>query len=64
MVQYLNVAAAAKRFGVTERLIYKEITEGRLPAIRLGDPGSKRPVIRIPVEALDLWEARQLIGGK
>ena len=64
MTQYLNVSAAAKRFGVTERLMYKEITEGRLPAIRLGDPGSKRPVIRIPTDALERWEAAQLEAQK
>ena len=61
---YHSVAGAAKKFGVNQRLIYKEIQEGRLPAIKLGDPGSKRPVIRIPADALERWEAAQLEGQK
>ena len=56
---YLTVEAAAKRFGVHARLIYKEIAEKRLPAVKLGAPGSRRPVIRIPLEALEHWETKQ-----
>jgi excisionase family DNA binding protein len=62
-VGYLDVKSAAKRFGVHPRLIYKEIAEGRIPAVKIGAPGSKRPVIRVPLEALEAWEKAQL-GGK
>ena len=57
---YLSVNAVAKLFGVESRLIYKEIAQKRLPAIKLGDPTSRRPVIRIPREALQHWEFEQL----
>ena len=57
---YLSVNAAAKRFGVESRFIYKEVAQKRLPAIKLGDPRSRRPVIRIPLEALQRWELEQL----
>jgi excisionase family DNA binding protein len=56
---YLTVEAAAKRFGVHARLIYKEISQKRLPAVKIGAPGSRRPVIRIPLEALEHWETKQ-----
>ena len=61
---YYNVAGAAKKFGVNPRLIYKEIQEGRIPALKIGEPGSKRPVIRIPADALERWEAAQLEAQK
>jgi excisionase family DNA binding protein len=61
--EYLSVGAAASRFGVHSRMIYKEIAEKRLPAIKLGDPNSRRPVIRIPIEALQRWELEQLKFG-
>ena len=39
---YLTVEAAAKRFGVHARLIYKEIAEKRLPAVKLGTANQAR----------------------
>jgi excisionase family DNA binding protein len=57
---YLSVNAVAERFGVESRFIYKEIAQKRLPAIKLGDSSSRRPVIRIPIDALQRWELEQL----
>lgn len=62
-VQYLGVPAVARRFGLHVNTIYKEIDEGRLPAVKFGAPGSKRPAIRVPMAALEAWEAKQLEGG-
>ena len=62
-MQYSTVSAVATRFGVAAKLIYKEIEEGRLPAVKIGAPGSKRPTIRVPVAALEAWEQAQF-GGK
>ncbi len=62
-VQYSTVSAVAIRLGVHAKLIYKEIEEGRLPAVKIGAPGSKRPTIRVPVAAFEAWEAKQLEGG-
>jgi excisionase family DNA binding protein len=60
---FLSVKSTAARYGVNPRTIYTAIEEGRLPAIRIGEPGTKRPVIRIPLSALEQWEAKQLGQG-
>ena len=62
-IQYLGVPAVARRYGLHVNTIYNEINEGRLPAVKFGAPGSKRPAIRVPVAALEAWEQAQL-GGK
>jgi hypothetical protein len=61
---FFNVSTIAARYKVHPKLIYKEIEEGRLPAVKIGAPGSKRPTIRIPAAALAAWEAAQLGGAK
>jgi hypothetical protein len=62
---YTSVGAVARRVSVHPSLIYKEVTEGRLPAIKIGKPNSKRPTIRIPIAALEAWELAYLtLGGK
>jgi hypothetical protein len=61
---YLDVRATAAHFGLNPRTIYKEIEEGRLPAIRIHEPGLKRPTVRIPIAALEAWESTQLVNGQ
>ena len=61
---YLTVKSVAQKLGVHPKLIYAEIQEGRIPALKIGEPGSKRPVIRIPADALERWEAAQLEAQK
>ena len=54
---YLSVQAAAERLQVHPNLIYNEIKAGRLPHIKVG-----LKVIRIPWQALEAWEKKQLQG--
>jgi excisionase family DNA binding protein len=63
-MQYLSPKQAAERLNVHTNLIYKEVTARRIPALRIGDPNSKRPVLRISIAALEAWEAAQLGGAK
>ena len=62
--RFLSVKSVAQRYGLTERTIYQEITAKRIPAVKIGDPGSKRPTLRIPIDGLEKWEADQLAGDK
>lgn len=57
---YLTVNKVATDLKVTPLFVYREIAAKRLPAIKLGAPGSKRPTIRIPVEAFEAWKQKQL----
>ena len=60
---FFGVADVADRWGVNQNFIYNLIKSGELPCLRLGNPGTKRPVIRIPLNSLEAWEAAQLQGG-
>ncbi len=57
---FLDVVGVADRWGVHPNFIYTLIANGDLPHLRIGKPGTKRPVLRIPVEALESWEKSQL----
>ena len=61
---YLSVKDAAKRYGLNPRTIYKEVESGRLQALKIGEPGTKRPAIRIPVQSFESWEALMTQGAK
>jgi len=50
-----RVAEVADRFDVDVSTVYREITAGRLKALRIG---SGRGALRIPVSALAEYEAR------
>jgi excisionase family DNA binding protein len=63
-MSYVSPKQAAERFNVHTHLIYKEIAAGRIRAVRIGAPDSKRPVLRIPIAALEAWEAAQIGGEK
>jgi excisionase family DNA binding protein len=57
------VSDVATRWGVHQNFIYNLIKSNELPCLRIGNPGTKRPVIRIPLDSLEAWEAKQLKGG-
>lgn len=48
----LRLSEAAERLNVHRATVYRWITEGRLPAVRLGGPGSP---VRIPEDELERW---------
>jgi hypothetical protein len=64
MASYTNVSSVARDVCVHPNFIYREIAEGRLPAIKFGAPGSKRPTIRIPIVAFEAWKASLLAQGQ
>ena len=59
---YLSVSDVAKRWGVRDQFVYGLITQGKLPALKMGSP--KRPVVRVPRESLEQYEAAQMGGAK
>jgi excisionase family DNA binding protein len=50
--EFLTVAQAADRLGVTHQTVRRKIAQGELPAVQLGGPGSH---IRIPRDAFNAW---------
>jgi excisionase family DNA binding protein len=48
----LRLSEAAERLNVHRATVYRWITEGRLPAVRLGGPGSP---VRVPEDELERW---------
>jgi Helix-turn-helix domain len=60
---FFGVSAVAARWGVHQNFVYNLIKSNELPCLRIGNPGTKRPVIRIPLDSLEAWEAKQLEGG-
>ncbi len=61
---YFGVSDVAERWGVHQNFVYNLIKGGELPCLHLGNPGTKRPVIRIPLISLEAWEANQLTKGQ
>ena len=59
---YLSVADVAKRWGVRQQFVYGQIAQGKLPALKMGSV--KRPVVRVPRESLEQYEAAQMGGAK
>ncbi len=59
-VRFLGVPEVAKRWGVHQNFVYNLIKRGDFPFLKFGS--QKRPVLRIPLEALERWEAKQLAG--
>ena len=49
--EFLTVAEVARRLRVHEATIYRKITSGELPALRLGEHGP----LRIPADELEAW---------
>jgi excisionase family DNA binding protein len=60
---YYTVNQIAARFGLHFKTVYQMINRGDLPSIKI-NPTSKRPVVRVPVAALEAWEAANLGGEK
>jgi Helix-turn-helix domain len=60
---FFGVSDVAKRWDVHQNFVYNLIKSGELPCLKIGNPGSKRPVIRIPLDSLKNWEAKQLEQG-
>jgi hypothetical protein len=63
MPMYLSVSDAAKRYGFNRKFVYDLLNMKVLPCVKFEKPGTKRPVIRIPIDALEKWELKQLEGG-
>lgn len=59
---FFSVPDVAKRWDVNHKFVYDLIKSGQLPAIKLGSPGTLRPVIRIPRTSLEAWEQARLEG--
>lgn len=57
---FFGVSDVAQRWEVHQNFVYNLIKSGELPCLKIGNPGSKRPVIRIPLDSLEAWEAAQL----
>jgi excisionase family DNA binding protein len=52
--ELLRVTEAAERLNVSPASVYRWIDEGRVPAVRLGGPGSP---LRVPTGELEDWLA-------
>jgi excisionase family DNA binding protein len=50
--RYLSVKEAAEQLSVSERTVRRLVDAGRVPAVRVGGPGS---AIRLPVGELERW---------
>jgi excisionase family DNA binding protein len=55
---YLSVAQVAKRFKINHKYVYDLIANDVLPSVKFLKPKSERPVIRVPIAALEAWEAK------
>jgi excisionase family DNA binding protein len=53
----LTVAEVAARLGVSRKLVYDMVKDGRIPSLRLPGAGPSVPgrLIRIPRAAFDAW---------
>jgi excisionase family DNA binding protein len=60
---FFDVPDIAKRWDVHVNFVYMLIKHGELPCLKIGNAGSKRPVLRVPKTALERWEAQQLAQG-
>ena len=61
-MDYLSVAEVAKRWKVRGQFVYGQIAQGKLQALKMGSP--KRPVVRVPRDSLEQYEAAQMGGAK
>jgi len=50
--ELLRISEAAERLNVSRASLYRWVMEGRIPAVRLGGPGSP---LRIPADELGSW---------
>jgi excisionase family DNA binding protein len=50
----------ADRWRVHPTSIYNLVQDGELAALRIGKKTTRRPALRIPFEAVETYEARQL----
>jgi excisionase family DNA binding protein len=57
---YLTIPETAERFGVKLKFVYDLINAKVLPSIKLQLPNKSRPVLRVPIAALEKWEADQI----
>jgi hypothetical protein len=62
---FLGVPDVANRWGVHTNFVYNLIKNGNLPCLKISNPknpNGKRPMIRIPLAALEAYERSQTIG--
>lgn len=57
-----TVNAIAARWNTDRKFVYNLIATGQLRALKLGAPGAKRPMIRVPVDALEAFERAQAVN--
>ncbi len=50
--ELLTVAQTAERLGLSRKTTYRKISEGVIPAVQLGAPGSP---LRVPEDELMRW---------
>jgi excisionase family DNA binding protein len=50
----LSPAEVALRLGVSKITVYRRISDGSLPAVRLGGNGASTP-LRVPAGAVEAW---------
>ena len=59
----LSVNEVAARWSVDPKFVYALIASGDLSALKLGASGTKRPMIRVPLQTLEEYEKNQLNGS-
>jgi excisionase family DNA binding protein len=62
--RFVTPEYVAERYGLEIQTVYKLISEGEIPCLRLGARSRKRPPIRIPLEALIASEQAQLAQSR
>jgi hypothetical protein len=60
----LTVNDVAARWNADPKFVYGLIAVGALSVVRLGAPGAKRPMIRVPLASLEQYERAQSNGGQ
>jgi excisionase family DNA binding protein len=63
VLMFLSVAQVAKRYGINHKYVYDLVAKNVLPSVKFKKPNSERPVIRVPIAALEAWESSQLDQG-
>lgn len=56
--EYMSVKALAERWGCSREVLYRQISSGRVPALRIGH------AIRIPIAAVEQFERTNTTGGQ
>lgn len=57
----LSKKQAAERLGVSERTVERWVRKDAIPHVRLGEDET---ILRFPVNRLDEWWGRRVVGGE